>query len=101
MGCGRYRSWHAVDGAKDHAIKWGGQQLSTLRMDLCRDPEGADRFLKKGRLLALRLGEGNGDLWPAKGYGNSWKAGTRTEVEQRGDSGWQCAGAGKRFAITT
>ena len=96
-GCGLDRLRHAVDGAEGHAIELRRERFCALGVDFGRDPKDANCLLKKGRLLALRLGQGYGDFGAAEGDGNPREAGALAKVKQGGDSGGKCAGAENRL----
>ena len=58
------------------------------------DSKHPHSFLKKCRLLALRLGQGHGDFRTTKCDWDSRKPGARAEIQQRGDSFRHGPGAG-------
>src|ERR1035437_10507689 len=66
-------------------------------MDPCGNSQHPHRLAQKRRLLALRFGQGHGDLRAAKRNGNSREARTGPKVQQRGNSGRQGAGARDRL----
>ncbi len=56
------------------------------------NPERPHRFTKKYRLLTLRFGQRDGNLRPAKCYGNARKSGTGAKIEQGGNTSRQRSG---------
>ena len=73
------------------------QRLCAGGVDGDGETENADGFLEEGGLLALRFGQGDGDLGAADCDGDAGKAGAGAEVEKGGDAGGEGAGAGDGF----
>jgi len=82
-----------IDGAKGNTIELRGESFSSAGVQLNGQFKGANRFLKECSLLALRLGEGHGDLRAAESDGDAGETGTGPEVEESRNSRRKVSGA--------